>query len=103
MPESIATELIVVTRVSGTEIRVEWEPPTLVQSRGFILFYHVTYEANTNGRMQDSEVVSVPGNQLFTDLDGLNPNTGYSIAVVAENSAGLGESSGSVIIGRKLH
>ncbi len=100
--QAIDTDNINVTRVSGTVIRVEWVPLTLVQARGFIQFYVVSYEPNSNRKRQGggastSGSVMVPGNQSTAVLDGLDPNLEYRITMAALNGAGTGIQSDPII------
>ena len=105
-PLPIAIENITVTRVNGTVLKVEWEPLTLVQARGFIESYTVSYEAVSDRVIQKQtvarrEAVTVSADQTEVELDGLNPTLNYAITVTAANGAG-NSSSDKVLASGKM-
>ncbi len=99
---AIAIEDITVTRVSGSVIRVEWVPLSLVQARGFVQSYLVTY-GPSGSRKRQSETITVDADQSMVDIVGLNSNNDYTVAVTAVNGAGTGASSDMIFVpGRSL-
>ena len=87
-----------VTRVSDTMTRVSWQPLSLVQARGHIM-YRVMVTPTTGSRRrrqatQEERVCTlsspceVPANESSVIVGGLDRDTSYSVTVMAVNSEG---------------
>ncbi len=85
---------------------MEWVPLSLVQARGFVQFYLVTYEPSGSRKKQitGSGTITIAANQSMVDIVGLNSNNDYTVAVTAVNGAGTGATSDMMIVvpGRSL-
>ena len=91
-----------VSRLNGTHMRVEWDPISLTQSRGFIKQYEVRYDELRETKWEIPSVV-VPFNETFVIIDDLNPTSAYNVSVIANNSAGSGEVTNIMMVDRKLY
>ena len=89
---------IIVTRINDTTIRVSWQPLSLVEARGHIM-YHVIVTPTTGSRRrrqatQEERVCTVslpcevPANDSNVIVGGLDQSTSYSVTVNAVNSEG---------------
>ena len=95
---SIAPKNVTISRPSPTVMMVSWIPLTLSEARGFISHYTVTYTPLTsNGRKRqapDTMTVTIPGMDANTArIEGLDPNTDYTVQVSATNGAGTSKQS----------
>ena len=80
---------------SSTSIFVEWGNVPVVDRKGIIVSYTVTYKALPDGSLQ-SKVVSAPTTQVT--LTGLNEYTNYSITVFASTVKGGGNVSVPIVV-----
>ena len=89
---------VMVTRVSGTTLRVSWLPLSLVEARGHIT-YRVMVTPTTGSRRrrqatQEERVCTlsspceVPANESSVIVGGLDGDTSYSVTVMAVNGEG---------------
>ena len=89
---------VMVTHASGTIIRVTWQPLSLVEARGHIM-YHVMVAHTTGSRRrrqatQGERVCTllspceVPANESSVIVVGLDRDTSYTVTVMAVNSEG---------------
>ena len=87
-----------VTRINDTTIRVSWQPLSLVEARGHIM-YNVIVTPTTGSRRrrqatQEERVCTlsspceVPANESSVIVGGLDQDTSYSVTVMAVNSEG---------------
>ena len=81
-------------------MNVTWDPIPLARSKGFILFYRVSYSRAVSIRKRQSGTESVAGNQTHAIIRNLDPSSQYSVTVNAETSAGHGESSEVIVVAR---
>ena len=83
---SIAPKNVTISRPSPTVMVVSWIPLTYSEARGFISHYTVAYTSNG---ASDTMTLTVPGMDANTTrIEGLDPNTDYTVQVSATNGAG---------------
>ena len=80
---------------------VTWTLIPLIEAKGFILTYEVSYEG-TSSRRREILTKTVDANTNATFIDGLDPGQIYTVQVAATTSAGQGASSESVSLESKL-
>ena len=100
---SIAPMDVGIDRTSPTVMVVLWTPLSYVEARGFISHYTVAYSSQTSdGRKRqaiDTMFQTVPGmDSSTTRIEGLDPDTGYTVQVSATTGAGSNEFSPCVYI-----
>ena len=91
-----------IARTSPTVMVVSWTPLSYVEARGFISNYTVTYSPQTSGGRKrqalDTMVQTVPGmDSSTTRIEGLDPDTVYSVQVSATTGGGTSELSEAVL------
>ena len=76
-----------VVRLSDSEMNVSWVPLTIVEARGFLQNYFITYSRMGGGRRkrQAETVVEVPADQSNVVIDGLEAGANYGVTVAARN------------------
>ena len=89
---------VMVTHVSGTIIRVTWQPLSLVEARGHIIYRvmvaHTTGSRRRRQAAQRERVCTllspceVPANESSVIVVGLDRDTSYTVTVMAVNSEG---------------
>ena len=89
---------VMVTHVSDTTIRVSWQPLSLVEAQGHIMYYvMVTPTTGSRRRRQATQGESVctllspcevPANESSAIVVGLDCDTSYSVTINAVNSEG---------------
>ena len=95
----LAPSNVMVTHVSGTIIRVSWQPLSLVEARGHIT-YHVMVTSTTGSRRRRQashgervctllSPCEVSANESSVIVAGLVQDTSYSVTVMAVNSEGV--------------
>ena len=92
-----------IDRTSPTVMVVSWTPLSYVEARGFISHYTVAYSSQTSdGRKRqalDTMFQTVPGmDSSTTRIEGLDPDTGYTVQVSANTGAGRNEFSPAICI-----
>ena len=94
---SIALKNVETVRTSPTTISVTWTPLTLIEARGFIRYYSVSYTPNTNGRKRQASLetmyVNVSNASTSATIMGLEASFTYNVQVAAATSAGIGVQS----------
>ena len=94
---SIAPRNVETDRTSPTTISVTWTPLTLIEARGFIRYYSVSYTPNTNGRKRQASLgtmyLNVSNTSSSATITGLEPSLTYNVQVAAATSAGVGAQS----------
>ena len=95
---SIAPTNVETDRTSSTTISVTWTPLTLIEARGFIRYYSVSYTLNgSNGRKRQGSLetmyVNVSNTSTSATITGLQPSSMYKVQVAAATSAGVGAQS----------
>ena len=90
-----------INRISPTVMVVSWTPLSYVEARGFISHYTIAYSPQTSdGRETQGldtmfwTVLGVDSNT--TRIEGLDPDTGYSVQVSANTGAGRNEFSPAI-------
>ena len=81
---------VTVTR-TGTNMTVSWRPLTLVEARGFITGYTVTYTVSAHASRRQTNTVTTGPDVSSATIDGLNADTVYDVSVQASNGAGTSE------------
>ena len=87
-------------RLNGTHMLVRWSQPSLIESRGFITSYIITYTSLRDLRRQATGII-VPGDSTQAIIGDLLPNSVYTVSVGASTSAGTGELSTPAVTPRK--
>ena len=85
-------------RTSPTVMVVSWTPLSYVEARGFISNYTVAYSPQTSGGRKrqtlDTMFQTVPGmDSSTTRIEGLDPDTVYTVQVSATTGGGRNEFS----------
>ena len=83
-------------RLNNTNMNVSWELLTLIQGRGHITNYTVSYQPTGTVELETETVV--PGDQNSVVIGGLDPYEAYSVQVWANTSAGRGNTSETLTI-----
>ena len=76
-------------------MNVSWEPLTLVQARGFISNYTVSYKPTTDGLIKTETTLN---DESSVVIGGLDPYEAYSVQVWANTAAGRGNTSETMTI-----
>ena len=97
---SIAPMDVNIARTSPTVMVVSWTPLSYVEARGFISHYTVAYSPQTSGgRKRQAMFQTVPGmGSSTTRIEGLDPDTVYSVQVSATTGAGRNEFSPAIYV-----
>ena len=100
---SIALMDVSIDRTLPTVMMVSWTPLSYVEARGFISHYTVAYSPETSDRRKrqalDTMFQTVPGmDSSTTRIEGLDPDTGYTVQVSATTGAGRNEFSPAISI-----
>ena len=98
-----APELGQITRVSATEILVNWNEPSRGLEENDFIMYHLRYRplVRVQRRNTDDSPTVIQTNKTSHLITGLDPRFPYAVSVAASNSAGLGNFSTEVIVGCK--
>ena len=100
---SIAPTNVSIDRTSPTVMVVSWTPLSYVEARGFVSHYTVACSSQTSdGRKRqalDTMFQTVPGvDPNTTRIEGLDPDTGYTVQVSVTSGAGRNEFSPAICI-----
>ena len=87
-----------VTRTSSTTANVAWTKLTLVESRGFITNYTISYYPLSMKREVKSFKKIENGNEEHSLLMDLEENSEYFLMMAASTRGGLGKYSNSILI-----
>ena len=87
-----------INRTSPTVMVVSWTPLSYVEARGFVSHYTVAYSPQTSGGRKrqtlDTMFQTVPGmDSSTTRIEGLDPDTVYTVQVSATTGGGRNEFS----------
>ena len=75
-----------VVRLSDSEMNVSWVPLTIVEARGFLGNYSITYSrVSGTRRKRQAEMVVVSPDQSSVVIDGLEAGVDYGVTVTARN------------------
>ena len=77
-------------RLNGTAMDISFTPLTIVEAKGIIEAYSISYRPLSSRKRQGPTVVNVPAGRNNMVITGLNPDTGYAVSVCASTSSGLG-------------
>ena len=83
-------------RLNDTHMNVSWELLTLIQARGHVTNYTISYQPT--GTVELETKVVVPGDQNSVVIGGLDPYQAYSVQVWANTTAGIGNTSETLTI-----
>ena len=80
-------------RLNGTAMNVSWTPLNLVEARGFIQSYIITYQqaSNVTRRKRQMQTQEVDGSASSAIVGGLQPGVAYEVTVsgmTTENGPG---------------
>ena len=82
---------------SATVMVVSWRPLTLVEARGFVSHYTVTYSPQiiSGGRKRQAAMIEVVSGMdaNMTSINSLDPDTVYNVHVSATTGGGNGVTS----------
>ena len=100
---NIAPRDVTISRSSPTVMVVSWIPLIYSEARGFISHYTVAYTPLTSNRRKRQALVTmtvtVPGmGANTTRIEGLDPNTDYTVLISATNGAGRNDLSHPVLV-----
>ena len=70
-------------RLNGTAMNVSWVPLNLVEARGFVQSYIITYTQSSSGtrRKRQAQTRQVNGSASYTVVGGLQPGVAYDVTV----------------------
>ena len=98
-PET-APHNVTVNRLNGTTMNVSWVPLNLVEARGFIQIYVITYEPASGGnrRKRQLQEAQADASASSSIVGGLRPGVPYDVTVSGQTVArGQSEFIGLVI------
>ena len=80
---SIAPGNVEVIRLNGTAMNVSWVPLNLVEARGFVRGYIITYQQSTSGsrRRRQVQTQKTDGSASYAIVGGLQPGVAYEVTV----------------------
>ena len=81
----------VIVMRAGTTMTVSWRLLTLLEARGFITGYTVTYTVSTHARQRQTNMVTTGPDMSFVTIEDLDANAAYNVSVQASNNAGTSE------------
>ena len=70
-------------RLNGTAMNVSWVPLNLVEARGFVQNYIITYQQASSGsrRRRQEQTQQVDGSASYAIVGGLQPGVTYEVTV----------------------
>ena len=80
---------------------ISWSPLTLVEARGFVLYYTITYETLAN-RKREVQTLQIPEGESVAVIGGLEAASPYTVAITASTSAGAGPPADKTVEGKSL-
>ena len=81
-----------VVSVNSSSITLQWRSPEILN--GTILQYSIQFD--------DGTVINITGNMLMATVEGLSPETVYTLQLRAHTGAGAGPPSSIIVITCKL-
>ena len=80
---SIAPGNVEVIRLHGTAMNVSWVPLNLVEARGFVRGYIITYQQSTSGSRHRRQVQTqkTDGSASYAIVGSLEPGVAYEVTV----------------------
>ena len=72
-----------VIRLNDSAMNVSWVPLNLVEARGFVQSYIITYQQASSGsrRKRQMQMVQVDGSASYAVVGGLQPGVAYEVTV----------------------
>ena len=65
--------------MNGTAMNVSWVPLNLVEARGIVRGYIITYQPTGSRRKRQMQMVQVDGNSSYAIVGGLQPGVAYEV------------------------
>ena len=80
---SIAPGNVEVNRLNGTAMNASWVPLNLVEARGFVQSYIITYQQASSGsrRKRQMQTQQVDGRASSAVVGGLQPGVAYEVTI----------------------
>ena len=91
---STAPGNVEVIRLNGTAMNVSWVPLNLVEARGFVQSYIITYQQASTGshRKRQMQMQQVDGSASSAIVGGLQPGVAYEVSITGRTTeTGPGE------------
>lgn len=87
-----------VTRISATEVKVDWEPLSVDVGTGpsYLVRYRVVESERVKRNVEDTAEY-VEAFQSGTVISGLEPHLLYGVSVAAKNDMGVGDYSPEIV------
>ena len=86
-PET-APHNVTINRLNGTAMNVSWVPLNLVEARGFIQVYVITFErASGNRRKRQQQEAQADASASSSIVGGLQPGVPYDVSVSGQTVA----------------
>jgi len=81
---------VTIERLNGTAMNVSWVPLNLVEARGFVQSYVVTYEPASGGsrHKRQQQQAQVNGSASYGIVGGLQPGVAYNVRVSGQTTVG---------------
>ena len=98
---SVAPMVIGVRRTTATTATLNWSSISLVESRGFLTAYKVTYKSTQRGSCpqvdpETSTTLSVDQNETQLVISDLDPRLEYCVGIAASTVAGTSDYSATL-------
>jgi len=79
-----------IERLNGTTMNVSWVPLNLVEARGIVQSYVITYEPTSGGsrRKRQQQQAQVDGSASYGIVGGLQPGVAYNVRVSGQTTVG---------------
>ena len=68
-------------RLNDTAMNVSWVPLNLVEARGFVQGYIITYQQSSIRRRRQVQTQQVDGSASYAIVGGLQPGVAYEVTV----------------------
>ena len=78
---SIPPGNVEVIRLNGTAMNVSWVPLNLVEARGIVRGYIITYQLTGSRHKRQTPMVRVDGSASYAIVGGLQPGFAYDVGV----------------------
>ena len=77
-----------VLRLNGTAMNVSWVPLNLVEARGFVQSYIITYQQASSGsrRRRQVQTETVDGSASSAIVGGLQPGVAYEVSIAGRTT-----------------
>lgn len=85
-------------RPSGSTMDLSWDPLTLIEARGIIAAYTISYKQLSNGSSQVDEEQTVTTRDNGTMVSGLQEDAAYLVQVWGNTAGGAGRRSQELVV-----